>query len=82
MSIVRFGHVAMPLLMYGNGMGPAWCKRPGGPAEMKPQWSVQPEGLASMGARTLANDCSPETNPVVEVALRRSLSVPNPSSVG
>ena len=68
----------MPLLMYGNDVSPAWCKRPGGPAEVKPQWSVQPEGLASMGARTLVNDCSPEITAVVEVALRRVSSVPNP----
>ncbi len=48
--IARFRHVAMPQLMLGNRMSPAWCKRPGRPVDFEPQRWVQPGGLASIGA--------------------------------
>ncbi|MHC4597128.1 MAG: hypothetical protein ACYS19_19555 [Planctomycetota bacterium] len=46
----RFRHVVMPHLGMGNHPGDAWCKRPGCPEFIWAQWSVQPEGLTSMGA--------------------------------
>ena len=60
MSVARIGHVAMPLLGVGNRPSSAWCIRPGRPWSVEiPRWE-QPGGQASVGARTLVNDCSLE----------------------
>ena len=50
-SIVRFGHVVMPVLALGNGASSARCIRPGGRGNIESlngQNSL--EGQASMGA--------------------------------
>ena len=60
MSVSRIGHVAMPLLGAGNQPSSAWCIRPSRPVDSEPQRWEQPGGQASVGARTLVNDCSPE----------------------
>ena len=68
MSIARIRHVAMPLLGIGNDLSSAWCIRPGRPESLEALRWEQPGGRASEGARTLANDCSPEMISTAEAA--------------
>jgi len=68
-------HVAIPHPEVGNPSGHAWCKRPGRPVSGL-RWE-RPGGLASVGARRSANDCSPAIPLPVEVALQGFSRVPN-----
>jgi hypothetical protein len=68
-------HVAIPQPEVGNPSGDAWRKRPGRPVTGL-RWE-RPGGLASVGARRSANDCSPAIPLPVEVASQGFSRVPN-----
>ena len=65
--VARFRHVAIPQLRNGNILFIARCKGPGCPVDSESQRWVQSGGLASMGARTSRNACSPENTPRIKL---------------